>query len=173
MYVDFPRSRDNQVVSDDDSGGGLFGTDSELIYRAPHTGEYFIAVTDATGERVGGYYLSATRQREGAETVIVPPSPQLVDSSFGTMLVFEDEQRYFSVQTPEAWIEGELDESLGQIFYAFDPRRTAILLIGGRKVDQARFYREHVRRADAVYDRYLLQLRREGLLEPEKRGQGR
>ena len=60
-----------------------------------------------------------------------------------------------------------------RIFYAFDPRRTAILLIGGRKVDQARFYREHVRRADAVYDRYLLQLQREGLLEPDKRGQGR
>ena len=57
-----------------------------------------------------------------------------------------------------------------RIFYAFDPRRTAILLIGGRKQEQDRFYREYVRRADAVYDQYLLQLRREGLLGPEKGG---
>ena len=36
VYVDFPKSRNNQIVSDDDSGGGLFGIDSELVYRAPH-----------------------------------------------------------------------------------------------------------------------------------------
>ena len=129
IYVDFPRSRDNQVVSDDDGGGGLFGTDSELIYRAPHTGEYFVAVTDATGEYVGGYYLSVAREREGIETVTIPPSPELVESSFGTMLVFEDERRYFSVQVPEVWIEGELDPSLGQIFYAFDPKTHSDVLI--------------------------------------------
>ena len=129
MYVDFPSSRDNQVVSDDDSGGGLFGTDSEIIYRAPHTGEYFIAVTDATGELLGGYYLSAESAREGTETISVPPSPQLVNSGFGTMLLFEDEQRYFSVQVPESWIEGELDASLGEIFYAFDPKTDSDVLI--------------------------------------------
>ena len=50
LYVDFPKSRNNQVVSDDDSGGGL-GGNSELTYRAPHTGEYFIAVTEAVGDR--------------------------------------------------------------------------------------------------------------------------
>ncbi len=55
-----------------------------------------------------------------------------------------------------------------RIFYAFDPRRTAILLIGGRKTEQDRFYREYVRRADAIYDEYVQQLRREGLLEPER-----
>ena len=60
-----------------------------------------------------------------------------------------------------------------RIFYAFDPRRTAILPIGGRKLEQDRFYREHVRRADTVYDHHLLQLRREGVLEPEKGGQRR
>ena len=58
LFVDFPNSRDNQVVSDDDSGGGLFETDSELIYRALQTGEYYIAVRDAAAYSVGGYYLS-------------------------------------------------------------------------------------------------------------------
>ena len=56
-----------------------------------------------------------------------------------------------------------------RIFYAFDPRRTAILLIGGRKRGhEQRFYREHVRRADAIYDQYLRELRREGLIGSER-----
>ena len=54
-----------------------------------------------------------------------------------------------------------------RIFYAFDPRRTAILLIGGRKTHD-RFFRDYVQRADAIYDEYLRQLRREGLLEPDR-----
>ena len=55
-----------------------------------------------------------------------------------------------------------------RIFYAFDPRRTAILLIGGRKTEQERFYEEYVRRADSIYDEYLSQIRHEGLLEPDR-----
>ena len=56
-----------------------------------------------------------------------------------------------------------------RIFYAFDPRRTAILLIGGRKTGhEQRFYRDHVRRADAIYDQYLRELRREGLIGSER-----
>ena len=55
-----------------------------------------------------------------------------------------------------------------RIFYAFDPRRTAILLTGGRKSGhEQRFYRDHVRRADTIYDQYIRELRGEGLIEPE------
>ena len=58
-----------------------------------------------------------------------------------------------------------------RVFYAFDPRRTAIVLLGGRKRGQERrFYRDHVRRADSIYDEYLRQLRREGLLDRDQRG---
>ena len=129
IYVDFPKSRNNQVASDDDSGGGLSGINSELVYRAPHAGEYFIAVTEAEGNSFGGYYLSVEPAREGTETVSVPPSPQIVDSRFGTMVVFEDPLGYFSVQAPEAWLEGELDESQGEVFYAFDPQTNSDILI--------------------------------------------
>ena len=129
VYIDFPKSRNNQVVSDDDSGGGLSGTNSELVYRAPHTGEYFIAVTEAVGNSSGGYYLSVEPAREGTETVSVPPRPQIVDSRFGTMLVFEDPLGYFSIQAPEAWLEGELGESQGEVFYAFDPETNSDIRI--------------------------------------------
>lgn len=51
-----------------------------------------------------------------------------------------------------------------RIFYAFDPRRTAILLIGGDKTGNDRFYEQYVPLADALYDAHLKELRAEGLL---------
>ena len=51
-----------------------------------------------------------------------------------------------------------------RVFYAFDPRRTAILLIGGDKTGDNRFYARLVRRADQLYDEHLAELRREGLI---------
>jgi hypothetical protein len=54
--------------------------------------------------------------------------------------------------------------NLLRIFYAFDPRRTAILLIGGDKTGKDRFYEEYVPRADDLYDAYLKELKAEGLI---------
>jgi len=45
-----------------------------------------------------------------------------------------------------------------RILYAFDPRRTAILLIGGDKTGNNRWYEEYVPRADAIYDQHLREL---------------
>ena len=52
-----------------------------------------------------------------------------------------------------------------RIFYAFDPRRTSILLIGGDKTGDDRFYEVYVPIADDLYDIYLEELRDEGLIE--------
>ena len=46
------------VETDDDGGGGLFGLDSKLIYRAPHTGSYFIVVGDVNVAGPGGYVIT-------------------------------------------------------------------------------------------------------------------
>ena len=48
-----------------------------------------------------------------------------------------------------------------RVFYAFDPRRTVILLIGGDKTGDNRFYEKMVPAADALYDEHLAQLERE------------
>jgi hypothetical protein len=48
--------------------------------------------------------------------------------------------------------------------YAFDPRRVAILLIGGDKTGKDRWYEEFVPQADDLYDEHLRILREEGLL---------
>jgi hypothetical protein len=49
-------------------------------------------------------------------------------------------------------------------FFAFDPRRSAILLIGGDKTGDDRFYDKMIPLADALYDTYLKELRKEGLI---------
>ena len=49
-------------------------------------------------------------------------------------------------------------------FFAFDPRRSAILLIGGDKTGDDRFYERMVPIADELYDTYLNELRKEGLV---------
>ena len=49
-----------------------------------------------------------------------------------------------------------------RVLYAFDPRRTAILLIGGDKTGNDRWYDTYVPVADRLYDEHLEQLRREG-----------
>jgi hypothetical protein len=46
-------------------------------------------------------------------------------------------------------------------FYAFDPRRSAILLIGGDKTGNDRFYDEMVPIADRIYDNYLKEIQGE------------
>lgn len=49
--------------------------------------------------------------------------------------------------------------------YAFDSRRIAILLIGGEKTGDNRWYDTHVPIADRLYDEHLEQLQREGLTD--------
>jgi hypothetical protein len=48
-----------------------------------------------------------------------------------------------------------------RIFYAFDPRRVAILLIGGDKSGDKRFYERFIPIADRLYDELLEDLRKE------------
>lgn len=49
--------------------------------------------------------------------------------------------------------------------YAFDPRRHAILLLGGDKTGDKRWYEKNVPLADKLYDEHLDALKREGLWE--------
>lgn len=51
-----------------------------------------------------------------------------------------------------------------RVLYAFDPRRCAILLLGGDKTGDDRWYEVHVPIADRLYDEYLNELKKEGLL---------
>jgi len=52
-----------------------------------------------------------------------------------------------------------------RVFYAFDPRRSAILLIGGDKTGDDRFYERLIPVADDLYDVHLQELKQEGLMK--------
>ncbi len=51
-----------------------------------------------------------------------------------------------------------------RMFYAFDPRRSAILLIGGDKTGDGRFYERMVPIADQLHDTYIGEISKEGLI---------
>ena len=48
-----------------------------------------------------------------------------------------------------------------RVLYAFDPRRVALLLLGGTKIGGARWYEKMVPAADLLYDRHLQALHKE------------
>jgi hypothetical protein len=46
-----------------------------------------------------------------------------------------------------------------RVLYAFNPLRTGILLIGGDKTGNSRWYDEYIPRADAIYEQHLREIR--------------
>lgn len=54
-----------------------------------------------------------------------------------------------------------------RVLYAFDPRRLAILLLGGDKTGNDDWYEENVPIADRLYDEHIEELKQEGLLKPK------
>lgn len=52
-----------------------------------------------------------------------------------------------------------------RILYAFDPRRSAILLIGGKKTGKNRWYEKMIPLADKLYREHLIELKKEGLID--------
>jgi hypothetical protein len=52
-----------------------------------------------------------------------------------------------------------------RVLYAFDPRRVGILLLGGDKTGNDRWYDESVPRGDRLYEAHLEALRKEGMTD--------
>ena len=49
-----------------------------------------------------------------------------------------------------------------RVLYIFDPRRAALLLLGGDKTGDPHWYMRNVAKADDIYDQFLDELGREG-----------
>lgn len=45
-----------------------------------------------------------------------------------------------------------------RVLYAFDPRRAALLLLGGYKTGDDRWYEKNVPKADALYEQHLREI---------------
>ncbi len=55
-------------------------------------------------------------------------------------------------------LRGKVRERHLRVLYAFDPRRTALLLLGGDKTGDPNWYERNVPRADDLFDRHLEEL---------------
>ena len=66
LTVDYEGAADDQIIVDDNSGGGLFGLDSKIVYRAPHTGSFFVVVSEAFYAAPGGYVVKVGRAGPGS-----------------------------------------------------------------------------------------------------------
>ena len=55
-------------------------------------------------------------------------------------------------------LRGKVDTRHLRVLYAFDPRRTALLLIGGDKTGDPKWYEKFVPVADDLFDQHLKQL---------------
>lgn len=56
-----------------------------------------------------------------------------------------------------------------RVLYAFDPRSIALLLIGGDKTGNDRWYEQHVPAADRIYEKHLAEIKK----EREEEGEGK
>ena len=59
VFVDYPGATIDDIAHDDDSGSTLFGEslNAELVYTAPVTGRFIVAVQGLAGSTGGGYFL--------------------------------------------------------------------------------------------------------------------
>jgi S1-C subfamily serine protease len=104
LTVDYEGAGEAQVIYDDDSGGGLFGLDAELTYRAPHAGQYQVVVADAHGASVGGYSLVLQAPAADAPTPSVPqPTLTPIDSPVGPMALYQSQRYPFAIEYPAGW----------------------------------------------------------------------
>jgi hypothetical protein len=58
-------------------------------------------------------------------------------------------------------LRGKVGERQLRVLFAFDPRRAALLLIGGDKTGNPKWYEQFVPIADDLFDRHLKALERE------------
>jgi hypothetical protein len=105
------------LISDDDSGGGIFGLDSELTYKAPQSGAYFLNVSGSYGSNIGGYILSVTETYEGAPTPSAPlPTPTPIPTEYGNMQMFESAgYPTFKIQYPTEWRSLYVPDDFAQV----------------------------------------------------------
>lgn len=63
----------------------------------------------------------------------------------------------------------DANDGVWRVAFAFDPERKAILLVAGDKagVNQERFYRTLIKRADERFDEHLAELERGGAGPPK------
>ena len=125
LAIFYPGAGDAQMIVDDNSGGGLFGFDPRIVFRAPHTGRFTVLLIDSIRDAPGGYVITVEAadpdaeltQRTRADVIReanATPTPTTTDSEFGLAELksaFADLPDSFQELDPES--TGISIESLG------------------------------------------------------------
>jgi len=108
----FLPAQDMYIAADYNSGGGVFGLDAELAFRAPKSGKYLIIVQDEStiydcseGDW-GGYFLTIEAFEKGDPTpIVLTPTPTPIVTEAGRMSVYTSPfTPRFTIQYPAEWI---------------------------------------------------------------------
>ena len=91
------------IVSDDDSGGGIFGESSQLIHEAQHDGTYLLTVSEYSFDGVGSYFVDVTTPTESAELTEPDISRSFLPTGYGKMGWYENEEYGFAILQPLEW----------------------------------------------------------------------
>ena len=117
--------------------------------------EWEIEGTDEFAEWYGALHDASKKAVESAIIVLSTKGPALGRPFVGTV----KGSRVSNMKE----LRPKLDNI--RILFVFDPRRTAILLLGGSKTDDWHgWYARNIPEAERRYDAYLIELRKDGLL---------
>jgi tetratricopeptide (TPR) repeat protein/S1-C subfamily serine protease len=116
LTIDFKGATEAEAMEDDDSGGGPFGLNAKLTFRAPHKGRFLVVVHSAGRDDIGGYFLTVTEAPSGAEVAAPQPSVTSISSRYGPMSRYESAQHPFSIQHPAGWTEEPVEEGYTALF---------------------------------------------------------
>ena len=162
----------NRLAQNDDSGGGLFGANARVIYRADSDGEFVISVDAADGNNGGGYFLSVKRALSGS--VLTPLSGERVtDADALTNQVFdclesnEDAREYLMAGVEDGLVADGMNRDFA--------KGLVELLLGDRAAFVSAM-RDPVAEDPSSFDEFLdTQCQEEGNLEVDDSGpvQGR
>ncbi len=94
-----------EVVFDDDSGGGIFGQSAQLTYQAPKDGIYTILVQNYAYGSVGGYFLETAKAPSNAALTPIEISRTFLNTRYGPMEWYESEDYDFRIMHPAQWQE--------------------------------------------------------------------
>jgi hypothetical protein len=131
---------------------------SYSLYSIVSTVGFEVEVTD----EFANWYLGLTEDEQLAIDVrvelLAEEGPKLKRPVVGEIVGSK-----FDPQMKE--LRATVGRSVLRVLFMFDPRRTAILLIGGNKaVEWKPWYRTAIPTADHLYQLYLQELRDEGML---------
>ena len=93
-----------EVVTDDDSGGGIFDENAQLVYKAPKSQTYIIEA-NASSYRgdTGAYYISVNPAKADATPTEARFSRSFIASEYGSLTSYESDDYAFRILYPANW----------------------------------------------------------------------